>query len=167
LKVSLLFFGLVMSLLLAGCGARPYVDVKSGDYATLQLVPKSETVIFTDDFYVFIDDFSKGCDDIGEMGIVKTDSDTKSRVVKLPVDKPLRLSAYYKIESFNETYKEYTQFMLTPEKNRHYIVEYMRKDISLFETMSDFDVYMQEGDKKMDIPASRIRELTQEEAACY
>ena len=57
--------------------------------------------------------------------------------------------------------------MLTPEKNRHYIVEYMRKDISFFETMSDFDIYMQDGDKKMDIPASRIRELTQEEAACF
>ena len=83
MKISLVFFGIVLSLLLAGCGARPYVDVASKDYATLQLVPKSETMIFTDDFYVFIDDFSKGCDDIGKMGIVKTDSDTNSRVVKI------------------------------------------------------------------------------------
>ena len=166
MKLSLLFVGTILALVLSGCGAKPYVDVTSKDYATLQLVPKSKTLIFSDDYYAFIDDMSKGCDGIDPMGMIMTDSDTPSRVVKLPVEKPLRITVDYRIESGNSVYTEYMQFMLVPEKNRHYVVEYMRKDVGLFETMSDFDVYMQEGDKKLDVPSDRIRELTKEESGC-
>jgi hypothetical protein len=164
MKKSLLLFGSAMiALLLAGCGTRPYVDVESKEYATLQLIPKSETMIFTDDYYAIIEDFSKGCEDRVVLGKVATDSDTPSRVVKIPVEKPLLITAYYRISDLNTDYTEYSRFILTPEKNRHYIVEYMKKEISFFQTISDFDVYMQEGDKKLKISDSRMRAFSRED----
>ena len=161
MKLGSLFFGAVAAFVLTGCGAKPYVDTDAKEYATFQIVPHSETLIFTDDYYALIDDYSKGCSESKTLGIVETDSDTPSRVVKLPVGKPMLIGVYYKIEALDNSssYTEYTKYVLTPRKDKHYVVSYVRKDLSFFETMSDFDIYMEEGDKKVDVPASDVREF--------
>lgn len=161
MKKSLLFFVTVfIALLLSGCGIKPYVDVTSKDYATLQLVPKSETLIFADDYYAIIEDFSKGCKDSVMLGMVMTDSDTPSRIVKLPVKKPLLITTKYVVTSGNSTFTDYTQFVLTPEKNRDYIVEYVKTDVDFFQTTSDFHTYMKKGKEILDIPSSSIRSFS-------
>ncbi|WP_373034192.1 hypothetical protein, partial [Sulfurovum sp.] len=106
-NLSLLIAFVGIGILFSGCGAKPYVDTKSNDYATLQLVPKSKTLIFTDDYYAFITDFSKGCDKDEFLGVIETDSDTPSRVAKIPAGKPLIIKANYTITSNNSTYTEY------------------------------------------------------------
>lgn len=160
MKKSLFLVSAIIALLFSGCGLKPYVDVTSKDYATLQLVPKSKTLIFKDDYYANITDFSDGCDynhDKSYLGAVKTDSDTPSRVVKIPSEKPLLINANYVVESNGNTYVEYNVFLLTPKKNKNYIVEYVKKDLGLFKgTISDFYVYEKVGDKEVKIPKSRI-----------
>ncbi len=147
-------------LLFGGCGIKPYVDVTSKEYATLQLIPKSKTLIFTDDYYAIIEDYSKGCEKEKMLGVVMTDSDTPSRIVKLPVDVPLKINVNYRIESGNSSFTDYTTFILTPEAGREYIVEYVRKEISMFETKSDYFTYMRYNGKAMDIPKERIRSFS-------
>ena len=152
------FCAVVFALVLTGCGAKPYVDVTSKDYATLQLVPKSETLIFTDDYYAFLYKHTKGCKNDVELGIVTTDSDTPSRIIKIPVNEPLQINLNYRIESGNSTYIEYANFLLSAEKNRHYVFEYTRKDMGLFkETLSEFDAYIMENGKMIRIDPKRIR----------
>jgi len=158
MKKSLLFSAIVFVLLLTGCGAKPYVDVTTKDYATLQLVPKSETLIFTDDYYAFFYKHTKGCKNDVSLGVLTTDSDTPSRIIKIPVEEPLQVNVNYRIESGNSTYIEYANFILTAEKNRHYVFEYARKDRGLFEkTLSEFDAYIMEDGKMTRIDPSRIR----------
>lgn len=167
MKKSLLFIGTIaMVMALTGCGAKPYVDVKSEDYATLQLVPKSETLIIKDDYGAHLFDYSKGCDfdqDDDYVGSIITDSDTPSRVVKIPVDMPQIIKVYYTDEGINSSHTIYTMYLLTPEKNKHYVINYMRKEIDFFNTLSEFDVYEQDGDKKLDVPSSRLRAYNYEQ----
>ena len=161
MKQSIVFLGsVVIALLLTGCGVKPYVDVTSDEYATLQLIPKSETLIFSDDYYCIIEDYSKGCKDSVMLGLVMTDSDTPSRVVKLPVKKPLLITAKYVVTSGNSTFTDYTQFILTPEKKRDYIVEYVKTDVDFFRTTSDFHTYMKKGGKVLDIPDANIHSFS-------
>lgn len=158
MKKHLSFSAMIFAFFLTGCGAKPYVDVTTKDYATLQLVPKSETLIFTDDYYAFFYQHTKGCKNDISLGMLSTDSDTPSRIIKIPVEIPLQINLNYKIESGNSTYIEYSNFLLTPEKNRHYIFEYARKDRGLFErTLSEFDAYIEEDGKMVRIDSSRIR----------
>jgi len=161
-NLSFLIAFVGIGMLFSGCGAKPYVDTKSDDYATFQLVPKSETLIFTDDYYAYITDFSKGCHKDEFLGVIKTDSDTPSRVAKIPAGKPLIIKANYTITSNNSTYTEYDLFLLTPEKHKDYVVEYVRKDVSFFKTVSDFYVYEKDGNKEVEIPKSRIRNFDYE-----
>lgn len=166
MKKSTLFLGAVLALLLTGCGAKPYVDVKSDDYATLQLVPNSKTLMMTDEYGAHIFDYTKGCDfdqDNDYLGLIETDSDTPSRVVKIPVETPQIIKVYYTDEGLNSSHTIYTMYVLTPEKNKHYVVNYMRKEIDFFNTLSEFDVYVQDGDKKVDVPSSRLREYNYEQ----
>ncbi len=165
MKISSLVFGVILVLLLTGCGAKPYVDVKSDDYATLQLVPKSETLIMKDEYGAHIFDYTKGCDfdnDRDYLGLIETDSDTPSRIVKIPVETPQIIKVYYTDEGINSSHTIYTMYVLTPEKSKHYVVEYMRKEIDFFNTLSEFDVYTQEGNKTVDVPGSRLREYNYE-----
>ncbi len=158
MKSYLSISAFVLTLLLTGCGAKPYVDVTTKDYATLQLVPKSETLVFTDDYYAFFYKHTKGCKNDVSLGILETDSDTPSRIIKIPVNEPLQVNVNYRIDSGNSTYIEYANFLLTAEKNRHYIFEYARKDLGLFKgTLSEFDAYIMEDGKMIRIDPKRIR----------
>lgn len=158
MKRSLLFLGTItMAMLFTGCGFKQYVDVKSDDYATLQLVSKSETSLFTDEYYAIISTYEQRCKNSIHAGkILETDSDTPSRIVKIAVEKPIKLNVNYKIESFNSMQIERAQYILIPEKNKHYIVEYIRKDIGS-QTLSDYNIYEFDGKNKVRIPDSRIR----------
>jgi len=160
MKIKLLIFG-VIALLLSGC-TKDYVDVKSNNYATVQLVPQSKTLLFSDDYYAFIYDYSKGCQGEEELGILETDSDTPSRIAKIPINKPLRFAVYYRVQSGNSTYKEFTSFILKPQKYANYKIKYEKKDLNLFRSVSDFNVYMKQGNKRMQVPNSRIREFNYE-----
>lgn len=154
---------IVLVLVLTGCGAKPYVDVTSKEFATLQLVPKSETLIFADDYYAFLSKHTKGCKNDVDLGILETDSDTPSRIIKIPVNEPLQINVNYRIESGNSTYTEYANFLLTAEKNRHYVFEYAKKDLGLFKgTLSEFDAYIMENGKMTRIDPSRIRNFDPE-----
>lgn len=161
MKKSLLLVSAIVALFFSGCGLKPYVDVKSANHATLQLVPKSKTLIFVDDYYAHITDLSKGCDydyDEDYLGAIETDSDTPSRIAKIPAEKPLMINARYRVESNNQVYTEYYIFLLTPKKNSHYVVEYVKKNLGLFKgTVSDFYVYEKRGNKEVKIPKSRIK----------
>lgn len=159
MKKSVLFFGAIaMALMLTGCGGiKPYVDVKSGDYATLQLIPTTGNQAFPDEYYALINDNSKRCDAV-YLGGVETDSNTPSRTVKIPTEKPIIIKAVYLMESFNSRNTELTTFELIPEKNKHYVVEYLQKDVDMFNTISDFHIYMKEGDKKVEISSERLRD---------
>jgi len=158
MKKYVLLNTIVFALILAGCGAKPYVDVTTKDYATLQLVPKSKTLIFTDDYYAFFYKHTPGCKNDIDLGFIETDSDTPSRIIKIPVNEPLQINVNYRIESGNSTYTEYANFLLTPEKSKHYIFEYARKERGLFESaLSEFDAYMMEDGKIIRIHPSRIR----------
>ncbi|PHR58083.1 MAG: hypothetical protein COA44_04030 [Arcobacter sp.] len=150
------FILIAIALIFSGCGVKTYVDIKSKNYATLQLIPKSETLIFTDDYYTILYDISKGCKNSVTLGAVETDSDTPSRIVKIPVEKKLRIHLAYKVESGNSTYTEYTNYVLKPKKGKHYIFEYAKKEISFFKTLSEFDAYMMEGKEIVRIPSKRI-----------
>lgn len=154
------FIFIAVVLLFSGCGVKTYVDVKSKNYATLQLVPKSETLIFTDDYFAILYDISKGCKNGVTLGIVETDSDTPSKKVKIPAEKKLRIYVGYRVESGNSTYTEYTNYVLKPEKGKHYVFEYAKKEISFFKTLSEFDAYMMEGEKIAPIPSKRIKNYT-------
>jgi len=166
MKRSLLFFGaIITALLLTGCGAKPYVDVKSNEYATLQLIPKSETLFIKDEYGAHLFDYSKGCDfddDRDYVGSIKTDSDTPSRIVKIPVDTPQIIKVYYEVDNLDSTHTTYTMLLLTPEKNKHYVIEYVRKDIDFFHELREFDIYMQEGKDKIDVPIERVRQYDYE-----
>jgi hypothetical protein len=158
MKKYLSYSAIIFVLFLTGCGAKPYVDVTTKDFATLQLVPKSETLLFTDDYYAFFYQHTKGCKNDIPLGVLTTDSDTPSRIIKIPVNKPLQVNVNYRIESGNSVYTEYANFILVPEKNRHYIFEYARKDRGLFErALSEFDAYIMDDGKMIRIDPSRIR----------
>ncbi len=160
--LSILLSLSILTLFL-GCGVKRYEDVKSKNYATLQLVPKSETLIFADDYYAILYDISKGCKEPVTLGIIETDSDTPSRVAKIPVEKPLRIYLAYVVESGNSTYTEYTNYVLKPQKNKHYIFEYAKKEISFFKTLSEYDAYMKEGEQILRIPPERLSDYDEKE----
>lgn len=157
MKTGSILLGLLTVLIFAGCGARPYADVKSKDYATLQLVPHSSTLIMSDDFYANVFDETDGCKKEVSLGQILTDSDTPSRVVKLPVDKYLYINVFYDVRQLDNSVSDryWIEFMLKPQKGKHYVIAYVKKDVSLLDSVNDFDVYMVENGKKVDVPSSR------------
>lgn len=171
-------------VLFVGCG-KSYVDVQTGNSATLQLIPKSKTILFKDDFSVDLYDYKKlitqqGCIDNniyggywavpfhtevtakgngkkGEsyLGELKTDSDTPSKVIRIPASKPLRLVGSYIDTSNNKAYIEYTDIVFVPKRNKHYVLMYIKKKLSIFRSVSDFKL-LEERDGKY-IPVNSVR----------
>lgn len=154
MKKNLMIVMSMMALLLAGCGVKPYVDVQSDDYATLQLIYKGDA---PGSFIVYIEDFSNGCKKAVQLGKVVADKNTRTKSVKIPVEVPLWMSVNYVENSFNSSYADTEMFVLTPEKNKHYVVDYMRKEIDFFNSIGDLDVYMIEEGEQKKIPTSRKR----------
>jgi len=155
MKRSFSFFGIALSLLLTGCGVKPYVDVDvdSKEYALLQLEYKGD--VSSGRYITYIRDYSKGCKDTIMLGQVSVDKGASSKVVKIPVEQPLWISVNYVENGLSSSYSDTSIFVLTPEKNKRYVVDYMRKDIDFSHAVSDFDIYMLEGDVKVDISPSR------------
>lgn len=147
---------------LTGCFTKPYVDVTTNNYATIQLVPESKTLLFSDEYYAFLRDYNilrskKECDyDNSSLGIIETDSDTPSRVAKIEAEKPILLNVNYTVKSGNSTFTEYTNIWLRPAKHRDYIVVYKKKSINLFRSVSDFAVYEKRGNRRVRVPSSRV-----------
>ena len=150
-----------MVLLLTGCGVKPYVDTDAKDFATLQLTYKGD--VTSGDYITYLRDFSNGCKVSVLLGEVTVDQEHSSRSVKIPVEQPLWISANYVESGFNSSYRDNKMFVLTPEKGKHYVVSYIRKDLDFFNTISDFDFYMLEGEQKVDIPSSRAHVYSEKE----
>lgn len=134
---------IIIGLLFTGCVTH-YKDVKHKKHANLQLISQSED----DDsqyYYAEISDYSKGCEDISSLGYLVTDTQTSSRTAKVPVDKPLHINVKYTMKPYGDI-----TFILRPEKDRHYIVEFREKE-------KTYHVYSKEGKKVYDVPKSRLR----------
>lgn len=157
MKRSLLFIASVfVALLLTGCGGvKPYVDVTTSDYATLQLTSTTDTNGIGEDLTVYIDYLN--CTDSVELGKVETEINTPSRIIKIPVEKPLWINVRYVYQILYDSATYTDTFVLTPEKNKHYVVKYVSKDLSFTQALRDIDVFMLENGKPVDIPSSRIR----------
>jgi hypothetical protein len=159
MRKSLLFFASVlMTVMMSGC-AKYYSEVTTEEYATLELLPKSETLFFADAYYAHIYDYSKGCDGIENLGTVYTDSDTP-KSVKIPVGTPLMIRVNYQV---NQSHN-YLEFVLTPEKHRHYVVEYVREEVD-GKLKRDFSVYMLKGNAPVEIPSESIRAFNSRECS--
>ncbi len=159
---------LVIALfVLSGCYSKPYIDVKTKSYATVQLVPDSKTLLFKDTYRTFITDYKKmkskpKCKGDGALGQVATDSDTPSRLVKVPSDKELLFNVEYIIRSGNSTSTEYTKFVLTPQKHKNYVILYQKKNLSLFKSVSDFSILERRGNRLVSVPKSRLKSYSYE-----
>ena len=158
MKKSLLVLTSILALLLTGCNsAKPYVDVKSSDYATFKLVPKTSKTFGTLDAY--IDDYSLGCKKAVRLGMIETGPKSESRTIKLPVDRPIWIRVNFESSGYSSSQLDSKIFVLTPEKDKEYVVVYILKDLSFTQTISDFDVHMVEDGTIVDIPSSRIRDF--------
>lgn len=158
MKKSLLF-STILVLLFSGCTLpKAYVNVDSKDAATLQLIPKSKTLIIKDYLVANISDYSKGCQKMVDLGVLGTDSDTPSVIVKLPAEKSLLVKVKYYTDNIIET----TDFVLRTEKKKNYIIEYVKKEVK-GKTRTDFYVYMKDGKKNIDIPEKRLRDFNNRE----
>ena len=156
MKKSLLFLASIfVGLLLTGCGgAKPYVDVTTSDYATLELTSKTDTNGIGESLTVYIEHSS--CTDPKKLGKVETGMNTSSRTIKIPVDKPLWIGVRYEYAMIYDSATFADNFVLTPEKNKHYVVKYVSKDLSFTQALRGADIYMLEDGKKVDIPNSRL-----------
>jgi hypothetical protein len=161
MKKSFLLIGAMMAMLLSGC-AKLYTDVKSDKYATFQMVTKGESFSWNDNYKVNIYDYTDGCKGMTDLGLVYTSGAGPTDVVKLPVEKPLLFKVVYLENRGANQYIDYTNFVLTPEQNRHYVVEYERKEVD-GEMVTSFYVFMQKGNKAFDIPSNRIRDFNNRE----
>lgn len=155
-KISLLL-GVLIALSLSGC-VKLYKDVKTDEYATYQMSTKGEPVYWNDSYYVNIYDFSKGCNNMVELGLISAGFGSSSDIVKLPVEVPLLFKVTYLMNQGNNQYRETTNFILTPENGKHYIVEYEKKEVD-GAVKSDYHVYTKNGGKSTDIPDTRIRDF--------
>lgn len=136
-------YSLIIGLLFTGCVTH-YKDVKNDKHASLKLISKS----IDDDsdyYYAEISDYSKGCQEMTSLGYLVTDTQTSSRMAKVPVDKPLHINVKFTLEPHGDI-----TFILIPEKNRHYIVEFREKE-------KTYHVYSKAGKKVYDVPESRLR----------
>lgn len=152
MKKSLLLIGtIVMSFMLSGC-VKFYKDVKTEEHATFQMQTKGEGFAFNDSYYVSIYDYSKGCNDMVDLGAVSASSGS----IKLPVEIPLMLKVTFNQNKGRDQYFYTTSFVLTPENRKHYVVEYEK---SKKDPEGEFHVFMKNGEKAMDIPSSRIHDF--------
>lgn len=142
---SILHLAMILVLFtLSGCVSK-YQNTISDDYATLELVSQSEATLFADDYYAEISDYSGGCNASESLGIVITDSMTKTKTARIPVNKPLKIRANYALSSYDEM-----SIILTPRQKTHYVIEYVQAD-------RQFYIYIKTGKQRVDIPSSDIR----------
>lgn len=156
-KSILLMTGMLVVLMLSGC-VKFYKDVETDEYATYEMTTKGSPFHWNSGYVVWIYDYSKGCKDMIELGVISAGFGAKTDIKKLPVEIPLLLKVEYSENKGANRYVDYTNFILTPEKSRHYVVEYERKEVN-DQVQSEYHVYMQNGDKAVDIPSTRIREF--------
>jgi len=153
-KISLLL-GVIVALSLTGC-VKLYKDVKSDEFATYQMQTKGAPFYWNDSYYVTIYDYSKGCNDMVELGLISAGFGSSTEIAKIPAETPLLFKVTYLMFKGNSEYRENTNFILTPENAKHYIVEYEKEEVD-GDVNSQFYVYMKNGENAMDIPDSRIR----------
>ncbi len=146
-----------MAFMLTGC-VKLYKDVKSDEFATYVMKTKGEPFYWNDSYYVNIYDYSKGCNNMVELGLISAGFGSSSESVKLPVDTPLLFKVTYLMNKGNNQYRDNTNFILTPEKGKHYIVEYEKKEVD-DAIKSEYHVYTENGGKAMEIPDSRLRDF--------
>jgi len=140
-----LYIGVFIALFaFSGCVSK-YKNTDAHEYATLELISQSEKTLFADDYYAEISDYSHGCEAIESLGVVISDNKTESKVVKIPVGKPLKINANYNLSSYDDI-----TVILTPKNKAHYIIEYIQDN-------RQFYFYMKKGKQKVDIPDSDIR----------
>lgn len=157
------FFFTFTILFFISCGPRAYVDVKSKDYATLQLIPDSKMGVFSDTFYTIIQEYSTDCANMKELGYLTTKSDQESKIIKIPAEKLLLLKAGYPgFLAFGSPQIPDIDFVLKPKKNMHYIVRYVHDSLKR-NVPGDFYVYMQDGERTLDIPRDRLRNFNARE----
>lgn len=158
MKKSLLFLASVfVGLFLTGCmgsNAQPYVDVTSSEYATLELTSVTDTNGIGESLTAYIEHSS--CTDPKELGHVKAGINASSRVIKIPADKPLWIGVRYVYQILYDSASYGDNFVLTPEKGKHYVVKYFSKDISFTQALRGVNIYMLEDGKKIDVPSSRL-----------
>lgn len=162
MKKSLWVFAVIAMVVFNGC-AKLYTDVETNDYAELELLPNSKTLLFADMYSAHIRDMSKGCDNMENLGMVYTDSDTP-KSVKIPAGKPLYIRVNYQLLQGNNEYNEYMDFVLTAEKHEHYVVEYDKEEVD-GKTETNYSVYMLQGSKAVEIPKKSIHEFNSRECS--
>lgn len=142
---SILHLTMALALFtLSGCVSK-YQNTLSNDYAILELVSQSEATLFADDYYAEISDYSGGCNASKSLGVVITDSKTRSKIARVPVNKPLKIRANYAQSSYDDI-----SIILTPKLKTHYVIEYVQAE-------RQFYMYIKKGKQRVDIPASDIR----------
>lgn len=158
MKRSMLLFTVFVAVFISGCGLKPYVDTEDPNYATIQLIPKSKTLFFADDYLSKLYNLKKACGDDEDslLGAIRTDSDTPSRIAKISAEKLLYIYTGYTVESGNVIHTEYSTIALRPEKNKHYVIEYEKKSGGISGHLSEFHYYTLDGKKRFDIPDNRI-----------
>jgi len=154
-KSFMLIATVMMAFMLSGC-VKLYKDVQTEQYATLQMVTKGESFWWNDSYTVNIYDYSQGCQNMLELGLVGAQGAGPTDVVKIPVETPLLLKIKYSINKGANLYVDYINVVLNAEDKKHYIVEYKKEEVD-GEDSTEYNFYMQSGDKYSEIPGARIR----------
>ena len=152
----------LFSLMLVGC-AKPYVETNAADYATLKLVAQADNLMFEDYVTAELHDYSKGCSDMVGLGYVYTKTNEESKAYKIAAETPLMVKVSFTPSvSGGTTVIHTTDFVLKPQKNKNYVVEYLQKDKS-GNRVDDFYVYMMDEKGASEIPNERIRNFNYRE----
>lgn len=154
MKISSLVLGVILAFSLTGC-VKLYKNVKTDEHAKYQMLTKGDDFSWNDSYYVNIYDYSKGCSDIVELGLISAGFGSETKVAKIPVEIPLYFKVTFIKNIGRNQYFDITSFVLTPEQGKNYVVEYERND-----GKGKYYVYMKNGDKVMDIPSSRIKDFS-------
>jgi len=152
----------LVSLMLVGC-ARPYVETSAADHATLKLVAQADNLIFEDYVTAELHDYSKGCSDMVGLGYVYTKTNEQSKAYKIPAETPLMVKVSFTPSvSGGTTVIHSTDFVLKPQKNKNYVVEYRQEDKN-GNRVDDFYVYMIDEKGASEIPNERLRNFNYRE----
>lgn len=155
MKKTIWIFGAMMLLLLSGCANR-YPDVDGNKYATFQVVTKGSEFSYWDQgLKVVIEDYSKGCKDMENLGALAVAGGDTSDIVKIPLHKALLFRISY-LNNGPSLSTDELDFVLVPKRGMHYVVEYERNKVD-GKADGEYSVFIQEGKKRYQIPAKNIR----------
>ncbi len=164
MKKTIWIFGPMMLLLFSGCANR-YPDVDGDKYATLQVVTKGSDFSYWDQgLKVAIEDYTKGCKDMENLGAMAVAGGDTSDIVKIPANKPLLFRISYNANSGPNLNIDELDFVLIPHRGTHYVVEYERKEVD-GKSEGQYSVFIKEGKKRYRIPEKSIRAWAPRE--CY